>query len=220
MNSRIINTSDGFKTVYLPGMDERYHSVNGAFTESNYVFLEKGYRFQTTKTPKVFEVGFGTGLNCLLTALESEKQYKKTTFYTIEKYPLKYELIKQLNYGALISEKARTIYKEIHRCGWNKPIQISNFFELIKLNRDLLSDSLEDVPNCDVIYFDAFGPDKQSEMWSPEIFQKIYNRTSQNGVFVTYSAKGLVRRQLASCGFKMERLPGPPGKNQMLRGIK
>ncbi|NQU54258.1 MAG: tRNA (5-methylaminomethyl-2-thiouridine)(34)-methyltransferase MnmD [Bacteroidetes bacterium] len=220
MKPQFITTSDGSHTIYLPEMDEQYHSVNGAVTESNYVYIDKGYLFHESKTPKIFEVGFGTGLNCLLTALMAEQQKRPTTFYSIEKYPLKKEITDQLNYGELISEEAQTLFKNIHDCSWNKTVEISKYFKLIKLNADLLNIELNHTESCDIVYFDAFGPDKQPEMWQPEVLKKIYTFTSAEGVFVTYSAKGVVRRQLTTCGFEMERLPGPPGKIHMLRGIK
>ncbi len=217
---RIINTSDGSHTIYLPEMNEQYHSVNGAITESTYVYIDKGYNFHVSKNPTVFEVGFGTGLNCLLTALQAAQDKRPTIYITIEKYQLPKNITDQLNFGRLISEDARIVFDNIHACKWNEVVPISEYFNLFKINGDLIDINLTQFVNCDVIYFDAFGPDKQPEMWTPLIFRKIYSITSLKGVLVTYSAKGEVRRQLAACGFEMERLPGPPGKIQMLRGIK
>lgn len=217
---RIINTSDGSHTIYLPEMNEQYHSVNGAITESTYVYIDKGYNFHVSKNPTVFEVGFGTGLNCLLTALQAAQDKRPTIYITIEKYQLPKNITDQLNFGQLISEDARIVFENIHACKWNEVVPISEYFNLFKIKGDLIDINLTQFVNCDVIYFDAFGPDKQSEMWTPLIFRKIYSITSLKGVLVTYSAKGEVRRQLAACGFEMERLPGPPGKIQMLRGIK
>jgi len=220
MEHSIITTADGSPTLYLPNLKEQYHSINGAITESKYVFLEMGYLNHKSITPNVFEVGFGTGLNCLLTALKAEEQKRLTTYTSIEKFPLNSNIINQLHYGKFISPNAQELYNDLHNCEWNKIIEISKYFKLIKLNADLLKNKLKNSKECDIIYFDAFGPDKQPEMWSPEIFKKIYSVTAPNGIFVTYSAKGLVRRQLSTCGFNVERLPGPPGKFQMLRGIK
>jgi len=217
---RIINTSDGSHTIYLPEMNEQYHSVNGAITESTYVYIDKGYNFHVSKNPTVFEVGFGTGLNCLLTALQAAQDKRPTIYITIEKYQLPKNITDQLNFGQLISEDARIVFENIHACKWNEVVPISEYFSLFKIKGDLIDINLTQFVNCDVIYFDAFGPDKQPEMWTPLIFRKIYSITSLKGVLVTYSAKGEVRRQLAACGFEMERLPGPPGKIQMLRGIK
>lgn len=217
---QLITTSDGSHTLYLPEMDEQYHSVNGAITESRYVYIGKGYNYHTNANPKVFEVGFGTGLNCLLTALQAERDTRPTLYFTIEKYPLGKAITSQLNFGSLISADAKMLFNKIHECPWNEIICISKYFNLYKIKGDLIDINLTQFENYDVIYFDAFGPDKQPEMWTPLIFNKIYSATSPAGILVTYSAKGEVRRQLTACGFEMERLSGPPGKNEMLRGIK
>ncbi len=213
-------TADGSHTIFLPEMNEQYHSVNGAITESEYVFIKQGFQFCDVKKPVIFEAGFGTGLNCLLTALESEKSEKQTTYNSIEKYPLNKSWTDKLNYGHILSEKAREIYQKLHECAWDETVEISEYFKLKKIAGDLNDFDLSSLAKFNIIYFDAFGPDKQPEMWSTQIFQKIYRQTFNNGIFVTYSAKGEVRRNLSSCGFTMERLPGPPGKKQMLRGIK
>lgn len=216
----IIDTADGSKTLYLEDIDEQYHSVNGAKTESEHVFVKNGYSFHGSSSPKILEIGFGTGLNCLLTAIQGEREKRKTYYYAIEKYPLKTEILEKLNYGDLISPESEKLFQKIHNCEWEKTEQISPYFQLQKLKIDLVKDELSIAEACDVIYFDAFGPDKQSEMWTPAIFKKIVDKTLPCGVFVTYSAKGQVRRQLTALGFKVERLPGPPGKKEMLRGIK
>lgn len=220
MQRQVIPTADGSQTLFVPEMNEQYHSVNGAITESEYVFIEKGYQFHPNPEPKVFEVGFGTGLNALLTAVEAINKKRKTTFYSIEKYPLENDLIQLLNYGKLISEEAQELFEKIHACKWNELTEISPFFYLMKIHDDIIASPLFDMNKCDIIYFDAFGPDKQPEMWNPGVFKKIFELSSPESVFVTYSAKGEVRRQLTAVGYQMERLPGPPGKKQMLRGIK
>ena len=220
MNYEVIQTNDGSKTIYLPGMDEQYHSINGAITESKHVFLKNGYLYHQSTSPAVFEVGFGTGLNCLLTALMAEELERSTTYYSIEKYPLKKKITDQLNYGLDISSRAHELFKKIHICKWNETVRLSEYFKLRKLKADLLTDNLKESGFFDIIYFDAFAPGKQPEMWHPDVLEKIYSLTAANGIFVTYSAKGLVRRHLNACGFDMEKLPGPPGKFQMLRGIK
>ncbi len=217
---QIINTSDGSHTIYLPEIEEQYHSVNGAITESNYVYIDRGFKYHPAKNPVIFEAGFGTGLNCLLTAVEAEKEKRKTLYFTIEKFPLSKTITSQLNFGLLISPKAQTLFNQIHDCIWNEVVTISDYFSLKKIKADLIDFSFEGHKKFDVIYFDAFGPDKQPDMWTPLIFNKISKATEIGGILVTYSAKGEVRRQLTASGFKMERLPGPPGKNQMLRGIK
>lgn len=220
MIRKLIPTADGSQTLFLPEMDEHYHSVNGAITESKYVYVEKGFQYNINPEPKVFEVGFGTGLNALLTAIHAEESKRITTYFSIEKFPLDESLLQQLNYGQLISPDAQKLFEKIHQCKWNEMAEISPFFNLEKIKADILVSSLTNIEKWDVIYFDAFGPDKQPEMWTPEIFQKIFEQSLPGCIFVTYSAKGEVRRQLARVGFEMERLPGPPGKKQMLRGIK
>lgn len=220
MERRLINTADGSKTLFIPAMDEQYHSVNGALTESDYVFLQQGYRAHPSASPAVFEVGFGTGLNALVTALEANKSKRKTRFVSIEKYPVTPEEIQALDYGSLFSEEAVRLFQEIHRAEWNKEVPVSDHFSLLKIHADLTEYDFTEEQKFDVVYFDAFGPDKQPNMWQNDIFLKIHHACRQDAIFVTYSAKGEIRRKLAACGFSMERLPGPPGKRQMLRGRK
>jgi tRNA U34 5-methylaminomethyl-2-thiouridine-forming methyltransferase MnmC len=217
---QIIKTSDGSHTIYLPGINEQYHSLNGAVTESKYVYIEKGFNFHKAENPVVFEVGFGTGLNCFLTALSAEKEKRPTTYFAIEKFPLDKIITRQLNFARQTSIAEQELFDKIHDCNWNEVVPISPCFKLKKINADLTNFGFEEGEKFDIIYYDAFGPDKQPEMWTPLIFKKISNATAPNGVLVTYSAKGEVRRQLTANGFEMERLQGPPGKNQMLRGIK
>lgn len=213
-------TADGSYTIYLPEMDEQYHSMNGAVTESLHVFIERGYLFFNGMNPFVFEVGFGTGLNCLLTIAQAEKLKRPTVYYTVEKFPLKEEVTSKLDYGTLLPAKARSWFHEIHTCSWGKEVEITPHFKLCKINADFTKTPVLPGKMFNVVYFDAFGPDKQPEMWTPEIFGKIARKTQTGGVIVTYSAKGQVRRDLEAAGFNMERLSGPPGKKQMLRGIK
>ncbi len=220
MKTEVVLTNDGSHTLFLPEMNEQYHSLNGAITESKHVYIEKGFNYWNNKNAIVFEVGFGTGLNTLLTAIEAKKTKKYCLYYTIEKYPLDLELIKKLNYGKLISKEAENCYMKIHEAEWSKTTQINEYFSVYKIEGDLKTFIFNEIPLFGVIYFDAFGPEKQPEMWTNDIFRKMADQTSENGVIVTYSAKGEVRRQLQNAGFEMERLPGPPGKKQMLRGIK
>jgi tRNA U34 5-methylaminomethyl-2-thiouridine-forming methyltransferase MnmC len=213
-------TADGSFTIFLPEMNEQYHSLNGAFTESAHVFIEQGYLFHEERNPVVFEVGFGTGLNGLLTLFQAQKHKRQTVFYSVEKYPVDTETVRRLNYGELLGGEAVQWFEKMHGCVWGEEVQISEYFKLCKLNADILQGEFPRNIKFDVIYFDAFGPDKQPEMWTPEVFKNISAVTNDHGIFVTYSAKGQVRRDLAAAGFAMERLPGPPGKKEMLRGIK
>jgi len=219
MKRQVIETADGSKTLFIPDMNEQYHSVNGARTESEYVFLKQGYLHHPSESPVVFEVGFGTGLNALLTALKAEELKRPTKFFSIEKYPIETAEVQNLDYGRQISEEAAELFKKLHDAAWNESAKISDYFTLHKLQADLKLISFDKLEAFDVIYFDAFAPDKQPQLWEAEIFERIYKASNKGAIFVTYSAKGVIRRQLASIGFTMERLPGPPGKRQMLRGI-
>lgn len=220
MKQEVIATKDGSKTLFIPQMDEQYHSVNGALTEARHVFIEAAYKHHPSPQPVVFEVGFGTGLNALLTALAAEEQNRKTLFISIEKYPVETRLLSELNYGKHISEKAERLFEQLHSLPWEEENKITDHFSLIKINSDLKAFDPGSLAPLDIVYFDAFGPDKQPNMWSNSVFNSIYKASALNSVITTYSAKGAIRRQMRDCGYFMERLPGPPGKRQMLRGTK
>ncbi len=211
-------TLDGSHTIYIPEMDEHYHSTNGAIQEALHIYINKAYNFSSVANPIVFEVGFGTGLNALLTAIEAEKQKRKTTYISVEKYPVAKEEYSQLNYADLIGEHAVLLFNKMHEANWNEFVQISDYFQLKKLYVDLTE--LPEMPFVDVIYFDAFAPNKQASMWSLEIFQYLFEHTNENGILTTYCAKGDVRRTLQSVGYSVERTDGPPGKREMLRAQK
>lgn len=220
MQIQISKTKDGSATFYVPELNEHYHSTNGAITESEYVFLEKGFNFHSLQPNlTIIEIGFGTGLNCWLTALSAYQQKRKTIYFAYENYPVPSVLISQLNYTQQKPD-INKYFEKIHACEWEQKVKIHEYFYLTKIKADITSPQFQFSRKADLIYFDAFGPDKQPEMWSKKIFQSISDFANENAVFVTYSAKGEVRRNLTAVGFTMERLPGPPGKNQMLRGIK
>lgn len=220
MKPEIKPTADGSSTLYLPDMDEQYHSLNGALTESQHVFLKMGFHFHLKSDPVVFEVGFGTGLNALLTAWQAKVTCRQVYYIAIENSPLSFEVVMELDYGRFIPEKGRQLFSDIHSCLWNEPVQISPFFRLLKIKADFTSNDWKLPSSCDIIYFDAFGPDKQPQMWEPQVFIRMYELLLPGGLLVTYSAKGEVRRRLKAAGFDIEKLPGPPGKNEMLRAIK
>ena len=220
MQRQIINTEDGSKTLFIPAMDEQYHSVNGALTESEYVYIDKGYRHNQSPAPVILEIGFGTGLNALLTAIDAENNKRKTTYISLEKYPIEQEEIQQLNYGSLISNQAEELFSALHNGDWNVNTQISPYFDLLKLKTDLTQFAFDVIPTVDVIYFDAFGPNKQPEMWNEEIFRKLFSISNSNANLVTYSAKGEIRRRMERSGYISERIPGPPGKRHMLRATR
>lgn len=218
MMHRLIVTSDGSHTIYIPELDEHYHSVHGAIRESDHIFINAGYKAFNVRNLDILEIGFGTGLNALMTVIEAMRQGNNVSYSSIEKYPLESEIADSLNYGAILGNSSATILASLHSAPWNKKVRINDFFTLEKIEGDLTSMNIGG--SYDLIYFDAFGPDKQPEMWTSDIFSKISGVTRTGGVFVTYSAKGEVKRNLRACGFEVTLLPGPPGKRQIIRAVK
>lgn len=208
-------TADGSHTLFLPEMDEHYHSVNGAVQESMHVFIEAGLRQLDKDVIRVFEIGFGTGLNAFLTLKETlANTALKVEYYSVERFPLDLEVIRQLNYGASHPE----LFEKLHEAEWNSLQPITDRFTLFKISGDSNTCLMPD--EIDLVYFDAFAPDKQPEMWNQEIFNKLYERMSANGILTTYCAKGAVRRMMKEAGYSVDRIPGPPGKREMLRAQK
>lgn len=211
-------TSDGSHTLFVTEMDEHYHSVHGAIQESNFIFITSGLNYSKNDNVRIFEVGFGTGLNAFLTCINVIGQNKEIIYTTIDINPLPHSIIGSLNYKDLVKSEGRQIFESIHSCVWNKPVKISDNFTLCKMKGDITRDKING--NYNLIYFDAFGPDKQPEMWSDDIFRKIAKVTEEGGILVTYSAKGIVKRILCKNGFEVSLLPGPPGKRQIIRAVK
>ncbi|MDU1903615.1 MAG: tRNA (5-methylaminomethyl-2-thiouridine)(34)-methyltransferase MnmD [Dysgonomonas sp.] len=221
MSIIIETTLDGSHTLYVSELDEHYHSVNGAIQESMHVFINAGFNHIDKDDIHVLEVGFGTGLNAYLTLQVARENSKKVHYTSFELYPLDKEIVSKLNYDKGDTALSRSVFEELHDCDWNAPIQITSTFILEKINEDFRKAlNLINEKQFDLIYFDAFSPDKQPEMWTQEIFDSLYKSTSEGGSFTTYCAKGVVRRMLQSAGYMVERLPGPPGKREMLRAIR
>jgi tRNA U34 5-methylaminomethyl-2-thiouridine-forming methyltransferase MnmC len=219
LKRQIIITEDGSSTIYLPTLNEHYHSKFGAIQESKHVFIKKGLSLFSNRHISVLEIGFGTGLNAMLTFLEANALKLNIHYVGIEAYPITMEELGGLNYiSALKAEKHEAIFNEMHRCNWEVKNDISTEFSLTK--RQQLFEEINDVNSFDLIYFDAFGAQVQPELWTEVSFKKMFKAMKNEGVLVTYSAKGSVRRAMQSAGFKVERLEGPPGKREMLRAIK
>jgi len=215
---KIIKTADGSNTIFSPELNEQYHSLNGAVTESEHVFINAGLNelIPKERNINILEIGMGTGLNILLTYKETLEKRIAVNYHAIEPYPLSSDLYSKLNY-ALQIEKQDNLFNLLHSSGWNEDIPLSAMFSLRKQKNKL--EEIELIPDFySLIYFDAFSPDIQAELWTLEIFNKIYKAVKTGGILVTYSAKGQVRRNLQQAGFIVERLPGPPGKREMLRG--
>jgi len=220
MHKVFLTTEDGSHTVYLPEIDEHYHSIHGAINESMHVYIEQGLLYTKKKKLTIIEIGFGTGLNAYLTYAYAEKENLEIEYYAIEKYPLNQQEYSTLNYPKNIFNEYAGFFDRIHEAAWDKMIEISPNFKILKMKVDLLTCQLNDVPLFDLVYFDAFAPSKQPEMWTADILSKVSNCVSIGGIFVTYCAKGSVRRTLTENGFIMERIPGPKGKKEILRGKK
>ena len=216
--NQIIKTSDGSHTIYVPEIDEHYHSVHGAVQESTVIFINSGFDFCKADPISILEVGFGTGLNALLTAIKSIEGTREVNYTSIENYPLDNKTISSLNYNEFAGENGREIFHLIHLSPWNTRVNICKNFNLHKMEADFTKEKLPG--KYDLIYFDAFGPDKQPEMWTRKMFSGISDVTNKKGILVTYSAKGEVKRNLKECGFEVTLLPGPPGKRQMIRAVK
>jgi tRNA U34 5-methylaminomethyl-2-thiouridine-forming methyltransferase MnmC len=214
----IITTGDGSHSLLNKEMNETYHSVHGAVRESEYVFIRKGLEYwleQNKKSGvKIFEVGFGTGLNVFLTFLHTVKI--KIEYTSIEAFPLDENIWSVLNYT---TDQNKIFFEAIHGLKWNQPSEINTNFILHKVKNKLQDINLPS-ENYDVVFFDAFAPSKQPEMWELPVLKKIFESMTSKGVFVTYCAKGQLKRDLKNLGFTVNTLPGPPGKKEMVRAIK
>ncbi len=211
-------TDDGSHTLYVPSLDEHYHSHFGAITESKHIFINAGLAGLQNKEASILEVGFGTGLNALLAALYAEEKKIRVRYTALEKYPVEPQLLSELNYGSLTGNRGDEIFSAIHAASWEMPVQITEWFIIEKILCDVTVSEIEG--QYDVIFFDAFGPDRQPEMWSMNVLEKIAAVSHKGTVFVTYSAKGELKRNLRTLGFHVTLLPGPPGKRVMTRAVK
>lgn len=217
MKRTVEMTADGSCTLFVPEMDEHYHSVNGALQESRHVFFQAGWEYLNRDNYRILEFGFGTGLNALLALSRAVHDGTQVAYYTIEKFPLTEDLWQQLHYEHLDIEGAGRWFSLLHQSIWDKDVLLAPNFLLHKIKGDF-----NEVPfpgQIDLVFFDAFAPDKQPEVWSQTLFDRIFQVMAPGGVLVTYCAKGVVRRMLQQAGFRVERIPGPPGKREMLRAI-
>lgn len=226
MKREIITTQDGSKTIQITEWNEQYHSKHGAIQEANYVYLDKGLQYFITENKQesiqnvsILEIGFGTGLNAFLTLLQAEKLNTTIEYVGIEAYPIATEELQALNYiEALKAENKVSSFETLHSCSWEAQHQITEHFKLKKEQK--LFSEIADENSFNVIYFDAFGPRVQPELWTEVIFNSMYKALKPKGVLVTYCAQGHARRAMINAGFTVEKLEGPPGKRHMLRAIK
>lgn len=219
MKRNIIQTRDGSTTIHIEEWDECYHSRFGAIQEAQHVFIKNGLHLFENNPVSILEIGFGTGLNVFVTFLESQKSNQVIDYVGVEAYPVSIEEASLMNYVAeLNAEIDKAIFEKMHECNWEQEISLNNHFSLTK--RKQFFTDIDDVEKFDLIYFDAFGYDVQPELWSTEIFQKMYNALKTKGVLVTYAARSVIKRSMIEAGFTVEKLPGAPGKREMFRARK
>lgn len=224
MERKIITTGDGSKTIQLTEWDEQYHSKHGAIQEAYHVFIKHGLHYYSAnhkklETISILEIGFGTGLNAFITLLEAEKLNTSINYVGVEAYPVGLNEVQELNYPQqLLAEDRSKTFNKMHEVSWADKHTITTNFSLTKQQK--LFKDISEINVFDLIYFDAFGARVQPELWTESIFNIMFNALKLYGVLVTYSAKGSVRRAMQAVGFNVERLPGPPGKREMLRATK
>ena len=219
MQRKIIKTADGSHTIRIEQWDEQYHSKHGAISESYHVFIEMGLSYIEKTDISILEMGFGTGLNALITLIESAQKSIRVSYTGIEAFPVAKEEWQILNYTEQLEAISYTkSFQLMHTAPWQTPVSISDNFVLTKIKMDMIQ--FQGDEEFDLIYFDAFGYRVQPELWDSDIFRNMFRSLKPGGILVTYAAKGVVRRTLQEVGFEIERLPGPPGKREMLRASK
>lgn len=219
MKREIIKTLDGSTTIHLQDWDECYHSKHGAIQEAKHVFIKNGLSLFENNPVSILEIGFGTGFNAFITFLESIQKNQIIDYVGVEAYPVEADEVLGMNYVTeLDALEFENIFEEMHKCDWDKKNEICSSFSLTK--RKQFFHEIDDFETFDLIYFDAFGYRVQPELWSTEIFRKMYNSLKPNGVLVTYAARGVVKRSMIEVGFTVEKLAGPPGKREMFRAFK
>ncbi len=221
MKREFLKTADGSLTIHLPDWDEQYHSKHGAIQESKHVFIKTGLHhfceLHDVEELAILEIGFGTGLNALLTSQQAVELEKTISYDGVEAYPISFDQVQGLNYPEQLDVDS-SIFLKLHEVAWETPQKITPHFLLHKQQKFFKDITAKDVYH--LIYFDAFGARLQPELWTQEVFKTMYDALKKDGVLVTYAAKGSVRRAMQAVGFTVERLPGPPGKREMLRATK
>ena len=219
MKREIIQTADGSTTIHLPEWNESYHSKNGAIQEAYHVFIKSGFSLFESEPIAILEIGFGTGLNAFITYLEAKKESQVINYVGVEAHPVILEEALQMNYVAeLNAENEFSIFEKMHTSAWENKVMISDSFSLTK--RKQLFEDFDDEDAYDLIYFDAFGFRVQPELWSLEIFKKMFKAMKSGGILVTYACRSSIKNAMLDAGFTIEKLPGAPGKREMLRAKK
>lgn len=219
LKREFITTSDGSKTIFLPDFNETYHSKFGAIQEAQHVFIKYGFNCIDSKNISILEVGFGTGLNALVTKAANEKSDKSIHYFGIEKFPISTLEVEQLNYVSTLEKpNLEPFFNSIHSCKWEENVIIDSDFTLFKNKISLEKFSAK--PKFNLVYFDAFGFHYQPQLWTEEIFKKMYDCLLPNSILVTYACRTSIRKAMLAVGFEVEKLPGAPGKREMLRAFK
>lgn len=218
MERSLIETEDGSTSLYVPALNEHYHSVHGAIQESLHIFIRAGIEYYGQKNISVIEAGFGTGLNAYLSLIHAETQDCRIHYTTLEKYPLSETEIKALNYPSLLPFNQPELFETLHTSPWEKEIALTPRFSCLKHRTDFRE--WQPATKADIVFFDAFNPDVQPHLWTTEIFRRFYETLKPGGILVTYCVKGIVKQALRDAGFTLKRLPGPPGKREMLRATR
>lgn len=222
MKRQILITGDGSHTIAIPGINVTYHSMHGAIQESVHVFIEAGLKPLLNRSVRqpisIFEMGFGTGLNALLTLIQAEQSQQEIYYETIESDPVETDRVNGLNfYEQLQRPDLKNVFEQLHCCEWGKAIAITPYFTFKKVNSEL--GKYAGSTKFNLIYFDAFSPTVQPELWTTEVFKKLYGIIKTNGVLVTYSSKSIIRKAMTQAGFTVTKIPGPHGKREMVRAI-
>ncbi|KGO85028.1 SAM-dependent methyltransferase [Flavobacterium rivuli WB 3.3-2 = DSM 21788] len=219
MKREIITTNDGSVTIYLPEMQETYHSKFGAIQEANHVFIQNGLHLKQGQPISILEIGFGTGLNAFITFLESVATNQVINYTGVEAYPVAPEHSALLNYVVQMDAAQHLdTFNEMHSSPWDTEIALNDNFKLTK--RKQFFEDINDVNKYDLIYFDAFGYPSQPHLWSEEIFFKMYTALKPGGILVTYACRSIIKNNMKAASFTTTKLPGPPGKREMLRAVK
>ena len=217
MNLKLVKTNDGSNTIINTSLNESYHSINGAINESEHIFINNGLKRINKKAFQILEIGFGTGLNALLTKIYCEKKNVEIIYHAIDNLPIPNKVYSLLNYSRQLKIDNNQFLK-IHDSSWEEEIKLSEFFTIKKINFDFNKICFKE--KYDLVYFDAFSPSKQIEIWNEANFQKLFNCINNKGILITYCAKGIVKRTLKKVGFETIPLPGPEGKREITLASK
>ena len=215
---KILFTEDGSQSIYVEELNEHYHSIHGAMQESQHIFINHGLKLCNKRSLSILEIGFGTGLNALLTLLKADSNALQIDYHSLEKYPLQAEEYSQLNFGEIDGKPSDLLLHQLHECLWEQDVVISHNFTIRKSLVDLVE--WQPTRNYDLVYFDAFAPDKQPQLWTEQIFSTIFHSMNDGGILSTYCAKGQVRRNMKAVGFSIEKKPGPIGKREITLALK